>query len=172
MEDISDLRKFMISINTMLLVIFNSIALLVLPFNCFLINIFNSEKLNYNITRYGVSDKFNYLFEYIGVAERINFVVIIVLCLFIFTLMTGIFLIRENTHRGFKHVGLSFLIAFLALFRLFYVIDSNNLFLNDIRAYIELFGYIYLSIGLIFILCNIIIKLLYDRKENKYFNKM
>ena len=172
MEDISDLRKFMISINTMLLVIFNSIALLVLPFNCFLINIFNSEKLNYNITRYGVSDKFNYLFEYIGVAERINFVVIIVLCLFIFTLMTGIFLIRENTYRGFKHVGLSFLIAFLALFILFYVIDSNNLFLNDIRAYIELFGYIYLSIGLIFILCNIIIKLLYDRKENKYFNKM
>ena len=172
MEDISDLRKFMISINTMLLVIFNSIALLILPFNCFLINIFNSEKLNYNITRYGVSDKFNYLFEYIGVAERVNFVVIIVLCLFIFTLMTGIFLIRENTYSGFKHIGLSILIAFLALFRLFYVIDSNNLFLNDIRAYIELFGYIYLSIGLIFILCNIIIKLLYDRKENKYFNKM
>lgn len=172
MEDISDLRKFMISINTMLLVIFSSIALIVLPFNCFLINIFNSEKLNYNITRYGVSDKFNYLFDYIGVAERVNFVVIIVLCLFIFTLMTGVFLIRENTYRGFKHAGLNFLIAFLVLFRLFYVIGSNNLFLNDIRAYIELFGYIYLSIGLIFILCNIIIKLLYDRKENKYFNKM
>lgn len=172
MEDISDLRKFMISINTMLLVIFSSIALIVLPFNCFLINIFNSEKLNYNITRYGVSDKFNYLFDYIGVAERVNFVVIIVLCLFIFTLMTSVFLIRENTYREFKHVGLSFLIAFLALFRLFYVIGSNNLFLNDIRAYIELFGYIYLSIGLVFILCNIVIKLLYDRKENKYFNKM
>lgn len=172
MEDISDLRKFMISINTMLLVIFSSIALIVLPFNCFLINIFNIERLNYNITRYGVSDKFNYLFEYIGVAERVNFVVIIVLGLFIFTLMTGIFLIRENIYRGFKHIGLCFLIAFLALFRLFYVIDGNNLFLNDIRSYIELFGYIYLSIGLIFILCNIIIKLLYDRKENRYFNRM
>ena len=129
MEDISDLRKFMISINTILLVIFNSIALLVLPFNCFLINIFNSEKLNYNITRYGVSDKFNYLFEYIGVAERVNFVVIIVLCLFIFTLMTGIFLIRENTYRGFKHVCLSFLIAFLALFRLFYVFFHHRYYL-------------------------------------------
>ena len=142
------------------------------------------DKINEKLKEYGYTDQMDTIFKIVRIIYRtiMDFIFIVLLIVFII----GIVITRKSFIKALKWIGIAFLLAAIILIRVPHEITKLDKYIdkfpNSFELYIKSvlqnmadilkdYGAVYLIIGSILILINIIIYIIKEKSENKKIDK-